>query len=254
METQLNLCENMDSETFEVYDPIFSKVRTFGSIETPLFIAKDVQDALELKDLNYKREDSIFTSKDKVKIKIMTRGGAQDTIAFTEQGLYKAIFHSKTPKALQFQTFVTIVMQKLRTKGHVTMEDATDELKKRIAILDKECEDQHEKYLQTQDRLDQMEQHRDDLLDELSRLKNSSLWELQQKIEKLQERYMLKMWLNYDGDDEPAEDDIIDYTFSLKKTPKSVYSVFIHKDEYPNILKKITLPISYNMVCDIVNV
>lgn len=120
----------------DLYLPLFSNIRVYGSVSEPLFVAKDVQDSLGLRDMNYARDGLWEWEKEKVKIKIQTRGGAQQVIALTEQGLYKSIFHSKVEMALKFQTFITCVMKRLRTSGGVTMEQAIDDYRIKIALFE----------------------------------------------------------------------------------------------------------------------
>jgi len=121
----------------DLYIPIFEKIRIYGSVDEPVFVAKDVQDALSLKDMNYSREGYYEWGIDKVKIKIKTAAGLRPTIAFTEQGLYRAIWHSKAEMAKQFQKFMTCVMKRLRQTGSVTMEQALSDLKEMKEKLDK---------------------------------------------------------------------------------------------------------------------
>jgi prophage antirepressor-like protein len=120
----------------DLYNPLFKSIRIFGTVSDPIFIAKDVQDTLGLKDMNYSRDGLWEWEKEKVKIKIQTSGGAQQVIGLTEQGLYKSIFHSKVEMALKFQTFMTCVMKRLRTTGSVTMEQAIDDFHAKIAWLE----------------------------------------------------------------------------------------------------------------------
>lgn len=119
----------------EIYAPVISKIRTFGTIDDPIFVAKDVQDALGLTNLQYKT-DSYEWDIDKVKLKVQSGMGIRATIGLTEQGLYKAIWHSKSEVAKKFQMFMTCVMKRLRKTGLVTMEQANNDFKNKIAILE----------------------------------------------------------------------------------------------------------------------
>lgn len=141
----------------ELYDPIFSQIRTFGDMYDPVFVAKDVQEALGLKDLNLRHNNNFEWMYDMIKIKIITKGVTREVIALTEQGLYKAIWHSKTDMAKKFQVFMKSVMKELRIKGVVTLESAVEEYKKENErhkkeikrledwnkVLDETCEREH---------------------------------------------------------------------------------------------------------------
>ena len=113
-----------------IYSPVFNGIRIYGTSDYPVFVAKDVQETLGLKNLHYKDEDRFEWEEDKIKIKVMTKGGMQQVIAFTEHGLYHAVWMSKTPAAKQFQRFITCVMKRLRMKGSVTMDQAVGDLEK----------------------------------------------------------------------------------------------------------------------------
>lgn len=121
----------------DIYNPIYSKIRIYGDYTKPVFIAKDVQDVLGLKNMHYKDEGAYEWDVEKVKIKIMTKGGPQIILALTEQGLLKAIFHSKSDAAKKFQQFVHVVMMQLRKNGNVTIEEAAIEYKKENERLER---------------------------------------------------------------------------------------------------------------------
>lgn len=118
----------------EVYNPIFSKIRIYGTTDVPVFVAKDVQEVLGLKDMSYKRDDGPYEwGEDRIKVKVMTKMGPRDMVAFTEHGLYHAIWMSKTQAAKNFQTFMSCVMKRLRMTGSVTMEEAVSDLRAKLA-------------------------------------------------------------------------------------------------------------------------
>lgn len=166
----------------DLYYPIFEKIRIYGTIEDPVFVAKDVQDALGLKDMNYSRDGLWIWDREKIKIKIQTSGGAQQVIALTEQGLYKSIFHSNVEMALKFQTFITCVMKRLRITGIVNMEQALEDYKRenarlegRLKAFDMQMEMEHKELMHYKHEHDHLVlRHQDD---------NLALWKAKQKIE-----------------------------------------------------------------------
>lgn len=147
----------------EIYAPIWSKIRCYGDIENPIFVAKDVQTALGLKDMGYKREDGIFNwGRDKVKIKAETAGGMQTVVALTENGFNKACFHSSTPEALNFQDYVATVLKQLRIRGRVELQNLADELAKHKAYI-QNLEEQIEPL---QIKLTELQEHNDALFND----------------------------------------------------------------------------------------
>jgi prophage antirepressor-like protein len=169
-------------DALALYNPIFSRIRIYGTVEYPVFVAKDVQETLELKNLHYKGEDRFEWEEDKIKISIQTRGGSQSVVAFTEHGLYHAIWLSKTPAAKQFQRFMTCIMRRLRMTGVVTMDQAVADLKvenerleKRLKALDMQMDIEHKTLIHYQFESEKLNmRHQDDSL---------ALWKAKQAVE-----------------------------------------------------------------------
>lgn len=165
---QLASIDLFSNETIEevkdIYFPIFSKIRIYGDIISPVFVAKDVQEVLGLKDMHYRGENSNYEwGVDRVKIKIP--GVQRDVIALTEGGLYRAICVSNTPEAKNFQKFITVVMKRLRMKGIVTIDDAVNDYKIIIEKQRKELEEKEKELARNNAATDllnkQMVKHRD---------------------------------------------------------------------------------------------
>ena len=84
----------------------------------PLFVLKDVCDALDLKNISDVAsrldEDGVGTTE-----VIDNRGVRQKTNAVTEAGVYEVIFMSRKPEAKAFKRWVTSeVLPSIRTHGH----------------------------------------------------------------------------------------------------------------------------------------
>lgn len=122
MQTHNNTTGGLTEFSFDQH-----QVRVFGTPEKPLFVAKDICDALGLENVtNALRgfpEDDITTSK-----VIDTLGRQQEALAVTEPGLYRLIFQSRKPEAEKFKTWVfTEVLPSIRRTGvyaHPTHPDA----------------------------------------------------------------------------------------------------------------------------------
>ena len=188
----------------ELYNPIFSKIRIYGDIYDPVFVAKDVQEVLGLSDLNYKREGVYEWGTDKVKIKVQTRGGKQDAIALTEHGLYRAIWHSKTEMAKNFQTFMKVVMRRLRMTGVVTIEDATNDykeentrLKAKMRAFEMQWEFEHKELMRLRESdeskflaLREREIQVYKLNEKIKNMKEPTVGELQERVDRIERKYM----------------------------------------------------------------
>jgi len=147
----ININDDLIAILGEQFNPIFSQIRIYGSLKTPVFIAKDVETVLGIGDLNIRHRPRFKEDLHYVNIIIPTKGGPQKMVALTEHGLYQAFFNSSLQLAETYCTFITIVMSQLRTQGVVTMESALTELRvenTRLAakakMLDEETDRQHD--------------------------------------------------------------------------------------------------------------
>lgn len=93
------------------------QIRTFGTSETPLFVAIDVCSALGFG--NHRQAiASHVDPEDIIKIEIDTAGGKQAVNCVTESGLYALIFGSKLESAQRFKRWVTSeVLPAIRRNG-----------------------------------------------------------------------------------------------------------------------------------------
>lgn len=185
--------------------PLFSQIRIYGTIEDPLFVAKDVQTLLGLKNMHYKEDDGFLKwDLHKIKTKVNTGAGRRDAIVLTEQGLYKALYHSTVQIAEQFQTFVFVVMKRLRLTGAVTIEDAIKDLKEelrqknaRMKAFEMQWEFEHKELmrLRESDEIKAMTLYSRDeqvykLKTKLKNIREPSSAELTDRIARLEQRYM----------------------------------------------------------------
>jgi prophage antirepressor-like protein len=79
-------------------------VRTSGSPDRPLFVAKDVCAALGI--INYRDALEKLPEDERGGSQTDTLGGPQEMLAVTEAGLYRLIFRSDKPEAKRFQDWV----------------------------------------------------------------------------------------------------------------------------------------------------
>lgn len=131
-EVYLSIDEMVVSEhEKELYEPIFREIRIFGSKENPLFVTNDVKTLLKLSDFNLSKKGDYVEDLHYKMIDVPTgTGGIRKMNAFTEMGLYKAMFSSKVDIARKFCEYITIVMKQLRLTGIVTLESSYEEYKK----------------------------------------------------------------------------------------------------------------------------
>ena len=106
--------------------------KIYGTVENPLFLAKDVANMLEHTNVT-KMLNSIDTE-EKVVIKIPTNyllEGLQSNTEYTfltEDGLYETFMLSRKPKAKQFKKEVKAILKQLRLTGIVMTEENYEKL------------------------------------------------------------------------------------------------------------------------------
>ena len=101
-----------------------------GNEENPLFRAADIADVLELN--NIRQIITNFDDSEKVLIPIETRGGIQNTLFLTENGLYEVFYKSKSPIAKTFRKWVANVIKEIRLTGEYKLKNELDSVKSEL--------------------------------------------------------------------------------------------------------------------------
>jgi prophage antirepressor-like protein len=83
-----------------------------GTIEAPLFRASDIALILEISNIRASIKD--FNDSEKVVQTMTTPGGPQKVLFLTRTGLFRLLFRSKNPIALQVQYWVCDVVKELQ--------------------------------------------------------------------------------------------------------------------------------------------
>lgn len=89
--------------------------KVYGTVEEPLFMAKDVARWIEHSDTS----TMVRTIDDDEKVTniVCTLGGNQEALFLTEEGLYEVLFQSRKPIAKDFKKEVKAILKELRTTG-----------------------------------------------------------------------------------------------------------------------------------------
>jgi prophage antirepressor-like protein len=110
------------------------EVTTYGDLENPLFLAKDVASWIEHSDVS-KMMKSVDED-EKVKNIVRTLGGNQEMWFLTEDGLYEVLMQSRKPIAKQFKKKVKKLLKDLRLNRFNPYENMSKELQA-ILLVDK---------------------------------------------------------------------------------------------------------------------
>lgn len=128
-----------------ISSPEFGEIRSAVVDGTPLFVAKDICDALGIS--KYRDALTRLDEDERASISVDTLGGKQSMIAVNESGLYTLVFQSRKPEAKAFRKWVTgEVLPNIRKHGvYMTPEVAISA--KNLKRLRKQMLEQMRKYL-----------------------------------------------------------------------------------------------------------
>lgn len=130
----------------------------YGTVEEPLFRAKDVADWLEHSDV-HKMVQSVDEDEKEANI-VPTLGGNQEAWFLTENGVYEVLMLSRKPIAKEFKKEVKKMLHALRTKKAALMPtnfaDALEAYAKEVRARE---EAQQALFAETQQKLAALEQY-----------------------------------------------------------------------------------------------
>ena len=107
--------------------------RVYGTIDEPLFLAKDV--ATWIEHSNPRMMLKKIDEDEKVVNNIYTLGGIQETWFLTENGLYEVLMQSRKPIAKAFKKEVKKILKQIRLTGEYTTPQLTRKEELQLAIL-----------------------------------------------------------------------------------------------------------------------
>ncbi|MCS1394335.1 phage antirepressor KilAC domain-containing protein [Lysinibacillus boronitolerans] len=103
------------------------KFKVYGTLNNPLFLAKDVAEWIEHSDTS-KMIRSVDED-EKVKNNVPTPGGLQESWFLTEDGLYEVLMQSRKPIAKQFKKQVKNILKEIRIDGgYIATNEDDDEM------------------------------------------------------------------------------------------------------------------------------
>lgn len=124
--------QNLAMQVLTSKEVLGKDFKVYGTIENPLFLAKDVAEWLE--HSNVSEMINRVDTEERYKYYLGRQG---DAWFFTEDGLYEVLMQSRKPIAKQFKKQVKAILKEIRTKGGYisTSEDDTEETILARAVL-----------------------------------------------------------------------------------------------------------------------
>lgn len=91
------------------------EIDVYGTVENPLFLARDVADWIEHSDVSTMIRS--VDDEEKVTNNVCTLGGSQSAWFLTEDGLYEVLMLSRKPIAKRFKKVVKEILKQIRKTG-----------------------------------------------------------------------------------------------------------------------------------------
>ena len=99
-------------EVIEQREVLGKEFKMYGTIESPLFLAKDVAEWIEHSNVSMMMKS--IDEDEKVISNVYTLGGYQECLFLTEYGLYEVLMQSRKPIAKEFKKKVKEILKALR--------------------------------------------------------------------------------------------------------------------------------------------
>lgn len=116
----------MKSEIIKTEQVLGQTMNVYGTIENPVFVARDVADWIG--HTQPSRMVEALDEDEKGMSTIHTLGGPQEVLIITEYGLYEILMLSRKPIAKQFKKEVKKVLSELRRHGFTASPDKLEEM------------------------------------------------------------------------------------------------------------------------------
>ena len=140
----------MELQVIDKRNILDHEVTTYGDLENPLFLAKDVASWIEHSDVS-KMMKSVDED-EKVKNIVRTLGGNQEMWFLTEDGLYEVLMQSRKPIAKQFKKKVKKLLKDLRLNKFNPFENMSKELQA-ILLVDKKQQELEQKVIDIEEKM-----------------------------------------------------------------------------------------------------
>nr|WP_257130229.1 Bro-N domain-containing protein [Bacillus pseudomycoides] len=109
----------------QLKDVLGQAFKVYGTVEEPLFLAKDVKTWIDHKNITDMM--SLVDEDEKVLDNVYTLGGNQQAWFLTEDGIYEVLMMSRKPIAKQWKKEVKKILKQIRLTGGAVQEDREEE-------------------------------------------------------------------------------------------------------------------------------
>ena len=167
--TQMQESKNvMALQVIKEQEVLGKQFKIYGTFEEPLFLAKDVAEWIENKNVSQMLRT--VDEDEKGVYKVYTLGGVQEALFLTEDGLYEVLMQSRKPIAKAFKKEVKQILKQIRrTGGYIPVQvgDTQEMIEQRAKeIASKTIAIKDELIAQQQARIEQQQQEIAELQEE----------------------------------------------------------------------------------------
>lgn len=136
----------MELKVIDKREILEQEITTYGDLDNPIFLAKDVANWIEHTDLS--RMVNLVDEDEKLKRTLYVSGQRREMWFLTEDGLYELLMQSRKPIAKKFKKEVKKMLKQIRlTGGYIPTnaeDDETEILAKAVMIAQKTIEKKDE--------------------------------------------------------------------------------------------------------------
>ncbi|MFA8938682.1 phage antirepressor [Clostridioides difficile] len=157
-------------------DLLGKEFRIYGTLENPLFLAKDVSNWIEHSNVSMMLSN--IETEEKELIQIGTLNNAYSAWFLTEDGLYEVLMQSRKPIAKQFKKEVKKILKEIRKTGgyiHTTEDMSDDEIMARALQVAQKTIEKKSKEIEEKDKVIQLQQPKVLFADSVASSDNSIL-------------------------------------------------------------------------------
>lgn len=163
-------------QTIKEQELLGKDFKVYGTLENPLFLAKDVAEWIE--HSNVSTMLSNIEVEEKELIQIGTLNNAYSAWFLTEDGLYEVLMQSRKPIAKQFKKEVKKILKEIRKTGgyiHTTNDMSDDEIMARALQVAQKTIEKKSREIEEKDKVIQLQQPKVLFADAVSASSNSIL-------------------------------------------------------------------------------
>ncbi|MFL8712600.1 phage antirepressor [Clostridioides sp. GD02377] len=163
-------------QTIKEQELLGKEFRIYGTLEKPLFLAKDVAEWIEHSNVSMMLSN--IETEEKELIQIGTLNNAYSAWFLTEDGLYEVLMQSRKQIAKQFKKEVKKILKEIRKTGgyiHTTEDMSDDEIMARALQVAQKTIEKKSKEIEEKDKVIQLQQPKVIFADSVASSNNSIL-------------------------------------------------------------------------------